>query len=287
VSRIVVALDGWEVDEVGPASVVDSAAVSAEGGRLIIPFVQPLSGDAVVEIRGGQPLGRDSSRVGWKIPAPQADLVGPASIIIAAQSDIELMPDAEGISGLVRQLTPTTMRSDADRVALVYRLDGTDGSFEATRRFLPRRVDASITAQADIDEADSIVRETIRYDVAHVPLEFVTLAVPTAVLQTGTLEVRQNGLLLNPEEDAEEAVADVVDDKGQVAGAATERSAGLPSPSVRLRALRGCFFRRMRIDRIVTEERRPPSPLSPACGCLRRTRPAAKPMAAAHWVAAS
>jgi hypothetical protein len=202
----------------------------------VIPFVQPLSGDAVVEIRAGQSLRRDASRVGWRIPAPQADLVGPASIIIAAKSDIELMPDAEGVRGLVRQLTPTRMRSDADRVALVYRLDGPDGSFEATRRFLPRRVDASITAQADIDETDSIVRETIRYDVAHVPLEFVTLTVPVDVMDTGTLEVRQNGLLLNPEQDAEGSMPAGQVNAGPI-NAVTEPADGPPLPRVRLRAM--------------------------------------------------
>ncbi len=236
VSRIVVVLDGWDVDEVGPASVVDSAAVSSEGGRLVVPFVQPLSGDAVVEIRCGRSLDRDSSRVDWRIPAPQADLVGPASIIITSQSDIELLPDAGGVRGLVRQLTPTTMRSDAERVALAYRLDGTDGSFEATRRFLPRRVDASVAAQVDIDESDTIVRETIRFDVAHVPLEFVTLAVPEAVMRTGTLEVRQNGLLLNPDEDGDgRAQAGRGEDVVAAAGTASESGTGLPK--VQLRAM--------------------------------------------------
>jgi len=236
VPRIVVAVDGWDVDEVGPSSIVDSAAVSSEGGRLVVPFVQPLSGDAVVEIRCGRSLGRDSNRVDWRIPAPQADLVGPASIIITSQSDIEVLPDAGGIRGLVRQLTPTTMRSDADRVALAYRLDGTDGSFEATRRFLPRRVDATVAVQADIDEADMIVRETIRFDVAHVPLEFVTLTVPDAVLRTGTLEVRQNGLLLNPEEDADGLSQERrEDDVPESAGDASDPAAG--SQAVRLRAM--------------------------------------------------
>jgi len=236
VPRIVMAVDGWDVDEVGPASIVDSAAVSSEGGRLVVPFVQPLSGDAVVEIRCGQSLDRDGNRVGWRIPAPQADLVGPASIIITSQSDIELLPDAGGIRGLVRQLTPTTMRSDADRVALAYRLDGTDGSFEATRRFLPRRVDATVAVQADIDDADMIVRETIRFDVAHVPLEFVTLTVPDAVVRTGTLEVRQNGLLLNPEEHVDGiSPAGSGDDVPESAGASPDPAAG--SPAVRLQAM--------------------------------------------------
>jgi hypothetical protein len=239
VSRIVVGLDGWDVDEVGPASVVDAAAVSSEGGRLVVPFVQPLSGDAVVDIRCGRSLDHDSNRVGWRIPAPQADLVGPASIIITSQSDIELLPDAGGVRGLVRQLTPTTMRSDAERVALAYRLDGTDGSFEATRRFLPRRIDASVAVQADIDESDTIVRETIRFDVAHVPLEFVTLAVPGAVMRTGTLEVRQNGLLLNPDEDGDDrSQAGRGDAVSVAAGPTSEPAAGLPSvPMVQLRAM--------------------------------------------------
>ena len=239
VSRIVVGLDGWDVDEVGPASVVDSAAVSSEGGRLVVPFVQPLSGDAVVDIRCGRSLDHDSNRVGWRIPAPQADLVGPASIIITSQSDIELLPDADGIRGLVRQLTPTTMRSDAERVALAYRLDGTDGSFEATRRFLPRRVDASVAVQADIDESDTIVRETIRFDVAHVPLEFVALAVPEAVMRTGTLEVRQNGLLLNPDEAGDgRSQAGRSDEVSAAEAETSEAAAGLPSPPmVQLRAM--------------------------------------------------
>jgi len=241
VSRLVMAIDGWDVDEVGPASIVDSAAVTSETGRLIIPFSQPLSGDAVVEIRGGRPLQPDSSRVGWKIPVPQADLVGPASVIIASQSDIELMPDAEGVRGLVRQLTPTTMRSDADRVALVYRLDGTDGVFEATRRFLPRRIDASIATQVDIDESDSIVRETIRYDVAHVPLEFVTLSVPESVMRTETLEVRQNGLLLNPaiEVDRADQSQDQEPPERTPAspGTAADPGVATPQPRTRLRAM--------------------------------------------------
>lgn len=247
VSRIVVALDAWDVDEVGPASVVDSAAVSMQDGRLVIPFVQPLSGDAVVEVRCGRSLLHDSSRVAWRIPAPQADLVGPASIIIASQSDIELLPDADGVRGLVRQLASNATRSDADRVALAYRLDGTDGTFEATRRFLARRVDASVTAQADIDESDTIVRETIRFDVAHVPLEFVTLSVPESVMQTATLEVRQNGLLLNPDQLNPDQMAQDGDTVEQGVSAAngvgavasmSEPAAGLAAPPrVRLRAM--------------------------------------------------
>ena len=198
VSRIVVGLDGWAVDEVGPASLVDTAAITSDGGRLVIPFVQGLAGDAVVDIRCGRPIERAADRVGWKIPSPRADLVGPASVIVVAESDIELLPDADAIRGLVRQVAPTPLQSDVDRAALAYRVDGAEGVFEATRRFLPRRVDAAVTAQVDVDESAMVVRETIRLDVSHVPMEFIELLVPETVWQSGSLEVRQDGQLLNP-----------------------------------------------------------------------------------------
>lgn len=206
VSRITVPLDDWQVDDVGPAGLVDSAAVSTDGGRLVIPFLQPLAGDAVVEIRGGRPLAADADRVAWKIPVPQADLVGPATVLITSRSDIELSPDEAGVRGLVRQIAPSTPRPDGDRPALAYRLDGAEGRFEAARRFLPRRVDAGVVARVDVDRSAMVVRETVRLDVAHVPLEFITLSVPEAILRGGALEVRQNGLLLNPEEDHAAAV---------------------------------------------------------------------------------
>ena len=231
VSRIVVLLDDVEIDEVGPPSVVDAAAVTTDGGRLVIPFVQPLAGDAVVEIRGGLVVAADAARVGWGIPAPQADLLGPATVVIASQSDIEILPDASAMRGLVRQVTPASLRPDADRFTLAYRLDGGAGRFQAARRFLPRRVDASIAAQADVDTADTIVRETIRFDVAHVPMEFVTLAVPRDVVRAGTLEVRQNGQLLNP------VVADEEPAPPAAESAAAEPAARSPLDAVRMRAM--------------------------------------------------
>jgi hypothetical protein len=201
-SRIVVQLGDWEVDEVGPSSVVDVAAVSSEGGRLVIPFAQPLSGDAVVEIRGGRRIEPGADRIGWRIPTPQADLVGPASIVIGSQSDIELLPDAAAIQGLVRHVAPSSLRADADRTTLAYRLDGSEGVFAATRRFLPRRVDAIVSVQADIDDDAMLVRETIRLDVAHAPLEFIAFDMAEEVARAGTLEIRQNGQLLNPIEES-------------------------------------------------------------------------------------
>lgn len=209
VSRLVVALDGWEVEDVGPIGLVDATAVSADSTRLTIPFQQGLTGDSVIDVRCSRPVDRAADQVGWKFPVPEASLLGPASVLITSETDIELVPDTAGIRGLVRQVAPAPLRSDADRPALAYRLDGTDGLFRAQRRFLERRIDASIRTQVDIDQKVTRVTETIRFAVAHVPLEFIELLVPATVAGSETLEIRQSDQLLNPVVDS---TADTADD---------------------------------------------------------------------------
>lgn len=208
VSRLVVALDGWEVEDVGPIGLVDATAVSTDGTRLVIPFQQGLAGDSVIDFRCSRPVDRAADQVAWKFPLPEASLLGPASVLITSETDIELMPDTAGIRGLVRQVAPAPVRSDADRLALAYRLDGTDGLFRAQRRFLERRIDASIRTQVDIDQQVTRVTETIRFAVAHVPLEFIELLMPATVVTSDSLEIRQSGQLLNPVIDSADRTTD-------------------------------------------------------------------------------
>ena len=205
VSSITIAIDpAWSVDEVGPAGSVDVAAVTSESGEIVIPFAQALAGDTVVEVRASRPLPKDASRVEWQLPVPRADLVGPAVVVIASQSDIELLPDNEGISGLVRQTAAAVPLVDADKTALVYRLDAVGGTFAAARRFLPRRVEATVAAQARLDSSAVVVEQTIRLNVLHVPLEFIELMVPRSIIEAGSLAVRQGDELLDMSEvDAE------------------------------------------------------------------------------------
>jgi hypothetical protein len=205
VSSVAVAIDpAWSIDEVGPAGAVDVAGVTAEGGELVVPFAQALAGDAVIEVRASLLIPRESALVSWKLPVPRADLVGPAVVVIASQSDIELLPANEDINGLVRQTAAAVSLADADKNALVYRLDAAEGVFAAARRFLPRRVEASIAAQVAVDAAEMIVEETIRLNVLHVPLEFIELTVPDAITAAGAIEVRQDDELLDPTEVAAE-----------------------------------------------------------------------------------
>ncbi len=223
VGSIAMAIDPeWVIDEVGPSGAVDAAACTAESGEVVIPFIQPLAGDTVIELRASRLIAKDVPRVAWKLPSPKADLVGPAAVVVASPSDIELLPDTDGISGLVRQTAAAMPLANADRTSLVYRLDAPEGAFAAARRFLPRRVEATVTAQASLDATEIVVEQLIRLNVLHVPLEVVELLVPETVVAAGTFSVRQEDDLLDPIE-----VAAV---PGQDEGTPLTYRAVLPSP---------------------------------------------------------
>ena len=201
VGSVVVGIDpAWVVDEIGPPGAVDAAGSTSEDGALVVPFAQPLTGDIVVTVRATLPLEANADRVAWNLPTPRADVVGPAVVAIGARSDIELLPDNESLIGLVRQTAASAAVADADTTALVYRLDAAEGGFAANRRFLPRRIEASIAAQAAVDAAEIAVEQVIRLNVLHVPLESIELAVPTAVVDAGGIIVRQDDAPLDPTE---------------------------------------------------------------------------------------
>jgi len=198
VGRMVVRLEGWSLEDVSPAGLVDTAAIRSDGPLLIVPFVQPLAGDATIEIRCERPLDREARRLAWQLPVPEADLVAPAAVSVSSAADIEVVPDTVAIRGLVRQTVPSSRLDDGERAVIAYRLDGSDGEFVADRRFLAQRVEAVVAATATVGGDVAVIDETIRYAVAHVPLESVDLIVPAAVVDGGTLELRQGGQPLNP-----------------------------------------------------------------------------------------
>lgn len=195
INGITVAVDPtWSIDEVGPPGVVDVAAVSTDGGLITVPFLQALAGDGIVELRASLAVPQDADRLTWRLPAPRAEVVGPALVAVSSRSDIELVPDADALVGLVRQTAAAL--DTTDRNALVYRLDAAAGTFVAGRRFLPRRIEAELAAQATIGPTEATVEQAIRLNVLHVPLEIVELSIPPSVVDAG-FEVRWGDELLD------------------------------------------------------------------------------------------
>ena len=190
---------GWKIEGVGPPGVVDSAAVSESSGVVTVPLLKPIAGEVVVELQCSRQLDPASEEVQWTTPVPRADLVGPASVGITSESDIELVPDTERIVGMSRQVLSQLNSPSVDLSRMSYRVQADKATFVATRRILDQQIDASITAQVDVGLRQVVVQQATRINVAHVPLQFIEWMVPQSVVETGSIEARFNGELLTPE----------------------------------------------------------------------------------------
>ena len=74
VTGVTLAIDpAWGVDDVGPPGLVDTTAVMVEGGRVTIPFLQALAGDAVLDVRASRTIDRAESRLAWTLPQPTTE----------------------------------------------------------------------------------------------------------------------------------------------------------------------------------------------------------------------
>ena len=208
--RVRLAIPGWDVEDVGPAGIVDTARVAVDEGEVSVPFLQPLAGDVVVELSCSRPIDRVNTLLRWTTPVPRADLVGPASLTITSDSDIEVIPDNELIEGMSRQVAVQQGKVAGELPRMTYRVEATEAIFAANRRFLDRQVDATVASQIDIGTTALAVRQVVRLDVANVPLEFIEWIVPESVLDEADIEIRQNGQLLLPDVVAADTAAEPV-----------------------------------------------------------------------------
>ena len=129
-------LAGWEIDSVGPEEHVDlNSVVSSPSGTMTIPLLQPSIGDLEADLQGSSAALPRTKTIEWMLPAPHADVLGPADVIIIPAENVDLTPQTDKLIGLSRASGEGSMVEGAS-AALAYRA-------EQSRRSLCRRIDSS------------------------------------------------------------------------------------------------------------------------------------------------
>ena len=97
----------WEIDEAGPENLVAQDGVDRDkDGLASIPFRQPLSGKSDLQFRAHKTLDKAAGFFSAALPQPQVLSPGPAILAVAPADNVELVPDAKSIQGLIRQQMP-------------------------------------------------------------------------------------------------------------------------------------------------------------------------------------
>lgn len=185
----------WEIDEIGPASLVDLRGVFLdELTPLSIPLLQPATGEVELTFRAHVPFPRNPLGFEVALPRPIANTLGPAAVVLAPADNIEIEPRSQRIQNLSRQLTmPEVELPPRQQPPLAYRGDVARGVLATDLRVREREVSAAVASRVFIAGRDSTVSQQFDYEIAYEPLDALEFRVPARVADSRQLDVRVDG----------------------------------------------------------------------------------------------
>ncbi len=213
VSTLEIAIPGWELDEVGPDNLVNADNVTVTSGVVSIPLSRPSSGSVELQLRahrsveakatsvnpgkGDSPIFADTKigTVPLAVPLPrlQGGTVAPSALAVLAADNVELTPNAQAMTGLVRQRTAPSMKLPRrQQEPLYYRGAGGDAVFAAAFRVLPQRITVEAAGEVTLGERTATVEQRFSYSIAHEPADQLTITVPRE-LAASRIRLRVDG----------------------------------------------------------------------------------------------
>ena len=188
-------LPGWELEDVGPASLVKvDDVVRGELAPLVIPLAKATTGQFELTLRARRALPAAPADLTVELPAPVSDTSSPAAVVVLPDDNVELRPQADAMLGLNRQrVAPTMNLPPRQQEPLFYRADEPAASFAAQWIVHERQIAVDVASEATWDEQESRVEQRFSYRVAYEPVSTLLLDLPAALAEEPKLEVLLDG----------------------------------------------------------------------------------------------
>jgi hypothetical protein len=181
------ALNGWELDDVGPGGAVENDDVRAAGADPIkLRLTKATSGDLALTLNLHRPLQGSQGTLRFPLPWPAADTVAPGTLLVVAADSLVLNYLLQEMTGLVQDpllaaaatptagagQTPTAFRLMTDRALGEVVID-----YEIRGQALRVRMDTVMELTADAAQ----VSQRMAYRIQYEPASRLPLEVPQAL----------------------------------------------------------------------------------------------------------
>jgi len=198
-SSVTVSMPGWQVEAASPATLVDDETFDPlHSGQLEIPLLSGAAAESdrlELKIRATKEITDPNAVVSISLPRPDAKIVMPAAVIVQPDNNVELTVKEDDLVGLERETFPPTIDDLPDRQQdpLYYRERGDARTkpavFATSLRVRQREVYVGTVSTLDVDLRSVRVKQELRYQILHEPLNRIPLIVPRAALKTGGLSI--------------------------------------------------------------------------------------------------
>lgn len=197
--KLDVRLGQWQFDSVEPDYLVAADAVTVNNTQtLSLPLQQPTTGQVEVTLKAHQAIAAGTGKLNVSLPQPQANSLGPATLVVVAADNLELVPDSEAMAGLTRQqVRPSMSLPERQQPPLFYRGETSKAVFAASLAVHPRTVNVEVGSQVALDGKTAQVEQKLSYAIAYEPLDRLVLEVPRG-LSPDKLTFQLDGQSLPP-----------------------------------------------------------------------------------------
>jgi hypothetical protein len=181
-----VQLNGWELatDPIESGGLVDVDRVQiTDDGILTLPLGQASARRVDIEFHLKRSLMGSASLVRLPLPAPIADSIAPAELMVRAGAGQELVPDIEASSGIAAQPLTDSNSTDAvtDTAEYHFRAAMPDAVFAAKIAVRPREISHTNETSVVMDSGSARVEQRIEYEVRHQPIRELALELPAQI----------------------------------------------------------------------------------------------------------
>ena len=189
-SALEIAMPGWEVDEVGPANVVDGTnSPTNHSTNFSVALPEPTSGEIEITLQAHRSTDADTSRLEISTPVPAVDVIGLTSVAVVPADNVRLKPVEEELQGLVRPSVPPRLKLPIrEQAPLVYRGEQTQTTFVADMELLPQVMKAGVQSNVTLGRDEIRVEQRFAYHVEHEPTTSISFEVPRTVFGDSHLE---------------------------------------------------------------------------------------------------
>lgn len=199
VGNLDIDLPGWELDEVGPESLVATDAIVDQSGMRSLPLTQRSIGPLEITLRAHRKMPPSTKSIAVDLPRPKADSQASAAVVVLPADNVELTPALDTMVGLVRQqVAPQMKLPERQQDPLYYRAEPSKATFSAGFRVHPQKLSVGVTTEITVDEQRAEVQQRLAYLVAYKPVDRLTFDVPRGLAGPEQLAVRLEGKALTP-----------------------------------------------------------------------------------------
>ncbi|MEX2139291.1 MAG: hypothetical protein WD894_08525 [Pirellulales bacterium] len=203
-------IPGWQVDEIGPASIVDlKSVVSGEDARMKLPFVEAMVGDVEITVRAHRSHSANPGDIELHLPVLKEAIVGPATVAIVPDDNVELATRTDQLVALSRQRAPATLRLPSRRQdSQIFRAERANAKYVAGLAVQPQKITVSVANSAAIGRSGVDVEQRFQYQVFYEPIDRLSFALPSGVAAANGIEMYVNYERIQPEVTADDQQSD-------------------------------------------------------------------------------